>query len=83
MTTLIEADPPLYCRAEWGVDLGEVNHTLMAMVKWFCGENAVSVVDEASRCMGCMISIMILTLPVSIVMPRFWKFTKGQKRLRR
>jgi acyl-CoA dehydrogenase len=52
MATLIETGRSIYYRAAWGVDHGEVNHTLVAMAKWFCGENAVRVVDEALQMHG-------------------------------
>jgi alkylation response protein AidB-like acyl-CoA dehydrogenase len=52
MATKIEAARNLYYKAAWKVDHGKVDHGLIAMAKWFSGEMAVRVVDEALQMHG-------------------------------
>ena len=52
MATLIEAGRALYYRAAWSLDSGEEDHALVAMAKWFCAQNAVSIVQESLQMHG-------------------------------
>ncbi|MBW1893633.1 MAG: acyl-CoA dehydrogenase family protein [Deltaproteobacteria bacterium] len=52
MATLIEAGRSLYYRAAWGLDTGKEDHALIAMAKWYCAQNAVTVVNEALQMHG-------------------------------
>ncbi|WP_028322785.1 acyl-CoA dehydrogenase family protein [Desulfatiglans anilini] len=52
MATLIEAGRSLYYRAAWSLDNGKENHALVAMAKWFCAQNAVSIVQESLQMHG-------------------------------
>ena len=52
MATRIEAGRTLYHRAAWLVDHGKVDSPLIAMAKWFTGEAAVRVTDEALQLHG-------------------------------
>jgi alkylation response protein AidB-like acyl-CoA dehydrogenase len=52
MATLLEAGRSLLYRAAAGVDSGNVDHTLVAMAKWFTCEMAVKVADEAIQLHG-------------------------------
>jgi alkylation response protein AidB-like acyl-CoA dehydrogenase len=52
MATLLEAGRSLLYRAAASVDSGNVDHTLVAMAKWFTCEMAVKVADEAIQLHG-------------------------------
>ena len=52
MATLIEAGRSLYYRAAWSLDSGEEDHALIAMAKWFCAQNAVTVAQESLQMHG-------------------------------
>jgi alkylation response protein AidB-like acyl-CoA dehydrogenase len=52
MATKIEAARSLYYKAAWLTDQGKPDHRLTAMAKWFAGEMAVRVVDEALQLHG-------------------------------
>ncbi len=52
MATLLEAGRSLLYRAAANVDAGKVDHTLVAMAKWFTCEMAVKVADEAIQLHG-------------------------------
>jgi len=52
LATLIEAGRALYYRAAWSIDSGQEDHALVAMAKWFCGQNAVTVAQEALQMHG-------------------------------
>ena len=52
LATLIEANRSLYYRACWSIDSGEENHALVAMAKWFCAQNAVTVAQECLQLHG-------------------------------
>ncbi len=52
MATRIEAGRTLYWRAAWLLDQGVQDHRLIAMAKWFCGEMAVYVANEALQLHG-------------------------------
>jgi len=52
MATQIEAGRALYYRAAWSLDSGEEDHALVAMAKWFCAQNAVSVAQESLQMHG-------------------------------
>lgn len=52
MATLIEAGRSLYYRAAWTIDSGQEDHGLIAMAKWYCAQNAVTVVQEALQMHG-------------------------------
>lgn len=52
MATQIEAGRALYYRAAWSLDSGEEDHALVAMAKWFCAQNAVSIVQESLQMHG-------------------------------
>jgi acyl-CoA dehydrogenase len=52
MATLLEAGRSIYYRAACGINCGEVDHALIAMAKWFCAQNAVTIVDEALQMHG-------------------------------
>jgi alkylation response protein AidB-like acyl-CoA dehydrogenase len=52
MATMLEAGRSLLYRAAAGVDSGNVDHTLVAMAKWFTCEMAVKVADEAIQLHG-------------------------------
>ncbi len=52
MATRIEAARSLYWRAAWLLDNGIQDHRLVAMAKWFCGEMAVYVANEALQIHG-------------------------------
>jgi alkylation response protein AidB-like acyl-CoA dehydrogenase len=52
MATRIEASRVLVRQAAWKLDRGEVDTKLIAMAKWFSGETAVRVVDEALQIHG-------------------------------
>jgi alkylation response protein AidB-like acyl-CoA dehydrogenase len=52
MATRIEAGRTLYQKAAWLVDIGQVEPHLISMAKWFTGETAVRVADEALQLHG-------------------------------
>ena len=52
MATRIEAGRALYYRAAGSFDSGEEDHALVAMAKWFCAQNAVSIVQESLQMHG-------------------------------
>jgi len=52
MATQIEAGRALYYRAAWSFDSGEEDHALVAMAKWYCAQNAVSIVQESLQMHG-------------------------------
>ncbi|MBW2056721.1 MAG: acyl-CoA dehydrogenase family protein [Deltaproteobacteria bacterium] len=52
MATRIEAGRTLYQKAAWLVDQGKVDPHLISMAKWFTGETAVHVADEALQLHG-------------------------------
>jgi len=52
MATKIEAARNLYRHAAWKLDKGELDTKLIAMAKWFSGEMAVRVADEALQIHG-------------------------------
>lgn len=52
MATLVEAGRSLYYRAAWSLDSGREDHALIAMAKWFCAQNAVSIVQESLQMHG-------------------------------
>ena len=52
MATRIEAGRNLYHKAAWLVDQGRVEPHLISMAKWFTGETAVRVADEALQLHG-------------------------------
>jgi len=52
MATLIEAGRSLYYRAAWSLDSGQEDHALIAMAKWFCAQNAVTVAQESLQMHG-------------------------------
>jgi alkylation response protein AidB-like acyl-CoA dehydrogenase len=52
MATILEAGRSLLYRAAASVDAGNVDHTLVAMAKWFTCEMAVKVADEAIQLHG-------------------------------
>jgi alkylation response protein AidB-like acyl-CoA dehydrogenase len=52
MATRIEAGRTLYQKAAWLLDQGKLSSSLIAMAKWFTGETAVRVTDEALQLHG-------------------------------
>ncbi|HEX2966023.1 MAG TPA: acyl-CoA dehydrogenase family protein [Syntrophorhabdaceae bacterium] len=52
MATLLEAGRSLLYRAAASVDAGKIDHTLVAMAKWFTCEMAVKIADEAIQLHG-------------------------------
>jgi acyl-CoA dehydrogenase len=52
MVTIVEASRSLLYRAASLVDNGEVDPALIAMAKWYAGETAVKVADEAIQLHG-------------------------------
>jgi len=52
MATRIEAARSLYWRAAYLVDKGKTDPTLISMAKWFAGETAVSVANQALQLHG-------------------------------
>ena len=52
MATRIEAGRNLYHKAAWLLDHGRVESHLISMAKWFTGETAVRVADEALQLHG-------------------------------
>jgi alkylation response protein AidB-like acyl-CoA dehydrogenase len=52
MATRIEAGRALYQKAAWLLDNGKAQPHLIAMAKWFTGETAVRVADEALQLHG-------------------------------
>jgi len=52
MATRIEAGRTLYHKAAWLLDRGRVEPHLISMAKWFTGETAVRVADEALQLHG-------------------------------
>ena len=52
MATRVEAGRTLTWRAAWLLDQGIQDHRLVAMAKWFCGEMAVYVANEALQIHG-------------------------------
>ncbi len=52
MATRIEAGRTLYQKAAWLLDHGKVTPHLISMAKWFSGETAVRVADEALQLHG-------------------------------
>ncbi len=52
MATRVEAGRTMYWRAAWLLDNGIPDHRLVAMAKWFCGEMAVYVANEALQIHG-------------------------------
>jgi acyl-CoA dehydrogenase len=52
MATRIRAARNLYYEAAWSVDHGKIDHSLIAMAKWFSGEMAVRCADEALQMHG-------------------------------
>ncbi len=52
MATRIEAGRNLYQKAAWLLDQGRIESHLISMAKWFTGETAVRVADEALQLHG-------------------------------
>lgn len=52
MATFVEAARGLYYKAGWMVDHGKIDPKLISMAKWFAGEVAVKVTDEALQVHG-------------------------------
>ena len=52
MATWIRAARNLYYEAAWSVDHGKIDHALIAMAKWYCGEIAVRCANEAVQMHG-------------------------------
>ncbi|MCX8022030.1 MAG: acyl-CoA dehydrogenase family protein [Syntrophorhabdaceae bacterium] len=52
MATRIEAARSLYWRSAWLLDHGKVEPSLISMAKWFAGETAVYVTNEALQLHG-------------------------------
>ncbi len=52
MATLLEAGRSLLYRAAASVDGGDIDHSLVAMAKWFTCEMAVKIADEAIQLHG-------------------------------
>lgn len=52
MATLIEAGRTLYYRGALSLDTGEEDHAMIAMGKWFCAQNAVTIAQEALQMFG-------------------------------
>ena len=52
MATRIEAARGLYWRAAWLLDHGKLDPALVSMAKWYAGETAVYVVNEALQLHG-------------------------------
>ncbi len=52
MATRIEAARSLYWRAAWLLDHGKLDPALVSMAKWFAGETAVYVANEALQLHG-------------------------------
>ena len=52
MATRIRAARNLYYEAAWLADRGRIDHGLIAMAKWFCGETGVRCADEALQMHG-------------------------------
>ena len=52
MATRIEATRSLYYRAAWLLDHGKLDPALVSMAKWFAGETAVYVTNEALQLHG-------------------------------
>jgi len=52
MATLTEAARSLLYRATSSLDSGSPDPALISMAKWYCGEVAVKVADEAIQCHG-------------------------------
>ncbi len=52
MATRIRAARNLYYEAAWLADRGRIDHGLIAMAKWFCGETGVRAADEALQMHG-------------------------------
>ncbi len=52
MATLVEATRGLVRQAAWKLDHGEIDTRLIAMAKWFSGQNAVRVADESLQLHG-------------------------------
>ena len=52
MATLTEAARSLLYRAASSLDSGSPDPALISMAKWYCGEVAVKVADEAIQCHG-------------------------------
>jgi alkylation response protein AidB-like acyl-CoA dehydrogenase len=52
MATMVEATRALVRQAAWKLDRGEIDTQLIAMAKWFSGQTAVKVVDEALQLHG-------------------------------
>jgi alkylation response protein AidB-like acyl-CoA dehydrogenase len=52
MATRIEAGRNLYQKGAWLLDQGKIESQLIAMAKWFTGETAVRVADEALQLHG-------------------------------
>jgi alkylation response protein AidB-like acyl-CoA dehydrogenase len=52
MATRIEACRNLYYKAAWFIDRGIIKHDLIAMAKWYAGETAVWVANEALQMHG-------------------------------
>ncbi len=52
LATLVEANRSIYYRACWSLDSGQEDHTLIAMAKWFCAQNAVTIAQECLQLFG-------------------------------
>lgn len=52
MATMIHAARNLYYEAAWLLDNGKIDHSLIAMAKWYAGEIAVKCADEAVQIHG-------------------------------
>ena len=52
LATLIEAGRSFYYRAAWSMDSGIEDHALIAMAKWYCARNAVTVAQESLQMHG-------------------------------
>lgn len=52
LATLVEANRSMYYRACWSLDSGREDHAFIAMAKWFCAQNAVTVAQECLQLHG-------------------------------
>ena len=52
MATLVEAGRSLYYRAVSALDNGDEDHALIAMAKWYCAQNAVTIAQESLQMHG-------------------------------
>ncbi len=83
MATRIEAARSLYWRSAYLLDHGKLDPSLISMAKWFAGDTAVYVANQAGGATAVMDILPSMTSRDFIGMQRSWRFMREPKRLKK